>query len=104
MRIRFFTTSASAHGSFKPGEIGDLPEDFCGPLIEGGYAEAVVDEAEAVIDGDASLEAAVEEAKVEETKVETAPDEDKTESAPAETKVEAPKKAGTAKKKADGAD
>ena len=41
LKIRFNTISSSAHGSFAPGEVAVVPEDFATPLLEGGFASLV---------------------------------------------------------------
>jgi len=40
MRIKFLTSAAGAHGSFAPGQVGDVPADEAKRLIAAGYAEA----------------------------------------------------------------
>lgn len=36
--IRFNTNSASEYGTYAPGTVAVVPEDFAAPLLEGGYA------------------------------------------------------------------
>ena len=44
MKVRLKTQSAGPNGSFAPG-IHDIPEAFARQLVEGGFAEALEDEA-----------------------------------------------------------
>jgi hypothetical protein len=44
MRVKLKTQSAGPNGSFAPG-IHDLPDVFARQLVDGGYAEALEDEA-----------------------------------------------------------
>lgn len=52
--IRFRTQSNSPFGTYSPGQVAIVPEDFATPLLEGGYAEIVED---VVIDPEPSPEA-----------------------------------------------
>lgn len=73
MKIKMTTLAAGPAGVLRDGEVYDLPEVEAQALIDGGYAEAVAESAEPVVEEAASLDAEVlETADVPVAPVETA--------------------------------